>query len=38
MMGILGDWIEKVVIGLLVIVMVADLALIASLVAWWFKL
>lgn len=38
MMGILGDWIEKAVIGLLVIVMVADMALIAALVAWWFKL
>jgi len=38
MTGILGDWIEKVVIGLLIIVMVADMALIAALVAWWFKL
>lgn len=38
MMGILGDWIEKTVIGLLVIVMVADMALIASMVEWWFKL
>lgn len=38
MMGILADWIEKAVIGLLVIVMVADMALIASLVEWRFKL
>lgn len=38
MMGILADWIEKAVIGLLVIVMVADMALIASLVEWWLKL
>ena len=38
MMGVLADWIEKAVIGLLVIVMVADMALIASMVEWWFKL
>lgn len=38
MMGILADWIEKAGVGLLVIVMVADMALIASLVEWWFKL
>lgn len=37
-MGVLSDWIEKAVIGILVIVMVADMALIASLVEWWFKL
>lgn len=38
MIGILADWIEKAVTWLLVIVMVADMALIASLVEWWFKL
>lgn len=38
MMGILADWIEKAVIGLLVIVMASDMALIASMVEWWFKL
>ena len=29
---------SKPVVGLLVIVMVADMALIASMVEWWFKL
>lgn len=33
----IGDWIEKAVIGLLVIVMVADVALIASLVEWQLR-
>lgn len=37
MIGILADWIEKAVIGLLVIVMVADMALIASLVEWQLR-
>ncbi len=38
MINILADWIEKAVIGLPIIVMVADMALIASMVEWWLKL
>lgn len=38
MMGILADWVEKAVIGLLVIVMAADMTLVALMIEWWLKL
>lgn len=37
MMGIPGGLVHKAVIGLLVIVMVVDMALIASLVGWQLR-